>query len=126
VNAYLIDAIIGFSVVYKGFDNLDCFRQLFGQAPDEYLAVLIFGMFHGLGLGSKLQDLGIDRDGLVGNLLSFNLGVELGQFAALIILIYLLRYITYAGSRMRVRFVVNIGLMIAGFSLMFYQLSQAF
>jgi len=59
VNPYLVDAIIGLSVAYKGFDNLDGFRTLFGDSPDERMAVFVFGLFHGLGLATKLQDLGL-------------------------------------------------------------------
>ena len=88
VNAYVVDAIIGLSVAYKGFDNLGGFQSFFGEAPNERLAVLIFGLFHGLGLATKLQDLGLARDGLLTNLISFNLGVELGQLAALVLIVF--------------------------------------
>jgi hydrogenase/urease accessory protein HupE len=50
VNAHLIDAIIGLSVVYKGFDNLGGFKRLLGWQPNTRWAVLIFGLFHGFGL----------------------------------------------------------------------------
>ena len=79
VNPYLVDAVIGLSVVYKGFDNLNGFDTLFGESPNERMAVFIFGLFHGLGLATKLQDLGLAEDGLLANLLSFNIGVELGN-----------------------------------------------
>jgi len=83
VNPYIVDAIIGFSVVYKGLDNLGAFKRWFGFQPNTKAAVLIFGLFHGFGLATKLQDFNLSRDGLVGNILAFNVGVEVGQFLAL-------------------------------------------
>ena len=78
-NPYLIDAIIGFSVVYKAFENMDGFRRFFGFQPNTKLAVLIFGFFHGFGLATKLQDFALSPNGLVANIVSFNVGVEIGQ-----------------------------------------------
>ena len=123
VNPYLVDAIIGLSVAYKGFDNLGGFQRLFGDAPDERFAVFTFGLFHGLGLATKLQDLGLHEDGLLGNLIAFNLGVEIGQFAALLVIVLLLRWLTWRRENSSMRFAVNGGLIIAGFALMAYQLA---
>ena len=122
VNPYLIDAIIGLSVAYKGFDNLRGFQMLGVEPPDERLAVLIFGLFHGLGLATKLQDLGLHEDGLLGNLIAFNVGVELGQFAALLVIVTLLRWLTWSREQTRLNIVINSGLIVAGFTLMAYQL----
>ena len=69
-NAYIVDAIIGGSVVYKGFDNLGGFRRLLGFQPDTRAAVLIFGLFHGLGLATKLQEFALSREGLVANIVA--------------------------------------------------------
>ncbi len=92
VNAYLIDAIIGLSVVYKAFDNLGGFRTLFGIAPDQKWMILTFGLFHGLGLATKLQTLNPSRDGLVTNIIAFNVGVELGQLCALSVILLLMAW----------------------------------
>src|SRR5215471_8064739 len=78
-NSYVVDAIIGFSVVYKAFDNMDGFKRFLGFEPNTKLAVLIFGLFHGFGLATKLQQLDLSKNGLVTNILSFNVGVEIGQ-----------------------------------------------
>lgn len=123
VNAYLVDAIIGLSVAYKGFDNLDGFTKVFGDSPNEKLAVLIFGLFHGLGLATKLQDLGLAEDGLVPNLISFNVGVELGQLAALIAIVLILRVMPSHAKGSAASNVVNIGLIAAGAILIGYQLT---
>lgn len=123
VNAYLVDAIIGLSVAYKGFDNLNGFETLFGESPNERLAVFIFGLFHGLGLATKLQDLGLHEDGLLANLISFNLGVELGQLAALVVFVLVLRFVPPRTAGSKVGTIVNVGLVIAGFTLMAYQLA---
>ena len=122
VNPYLIDAIIGLSVAYKGFDNLRGFQKLGAEPPDERLAVLVFGLFHGLGLATKLQDLGLHEDGLLGNLIAFNVGVELGQFAALLVIVTVLRWLTWSREQTRLNIVINSGLIVAGFTLMAYQL----
>lgn len=123
VNAYLVDAIIGLSVAYKGFDNLNGFNTLFGDSPNEKLAVLIFGLFHGLGLATKLQDLGLADDGLLPNLISFNIGVELGQLAALIVIVFILRVLPSHPRGSLVSTVVNVGLIAAGAVLIGYQLT---
>ena len=83
VNPYLVDALIGLSVAYKAFENLDGFRKSFGWQPNPKAAVLIFGLAHGFGLATKLQGLTLSSDGLVGNIVAFNVGVELGQLLAL-------------------------------------------
>ena len=82
VDAYLVDAMIGLSVVYKAFENIGGFRRL-GVQPNTRAAVLFFGFFHGLGLATKLQDLALSKDGLITNMVSFNIGVEIGQLLAL-------------------------------------------
>jgi hypothetical protein len=123
VNPYLVDAIIGLSVAYKGFDNLKGFDKLFGDSPDERSAVFIFGLFHGLGLATKLQDLGLAEDGLLPNLVSFNLGVELGQLVALIVIVFALRLMPSRVENARFGAIVNVGLIVAGFTLMAYQIS---
>src|SRR5215467_9964224 len=78
-NSYIVDAIIGFSVVYKAFDNLGGFKYIFGFQPNTRIAVLIFGLFHGFGLATKLQEFALARNGLITNIVSFNVGVEIGQ-----------------------------------------------
>lgn len=90
VNSFLVDAIIGFSVVYKALDNLGAFRRWFGFQPDTRLAVLKFGFFHGFGLATKLQDFELSEEELVGNIISFNVGVQIGQILALTLILLLM------------------------------------
>ena len=125
-NPYIIDAIIGFSVVYKAFDNIDGFKRLFGFEPNTKIAVLIFGLFHGFGLATKLQELDLSRNGLVINILSFNFGVELGQILALTAVVILLSYWRTSPSYMRYAFAANTALMTVGFLLVGYQLTGYF
>src|SRR4051794_4214456 len=91
-NAYIVDAIIGFSVVYKAFENMDGFRRFFGVQPSTRAAVLIFGLFHGFGLATKLQEFALSPNGLVANIVSFNVGVEIGQGLALTAILIVLGY----------------------------------
>src|ERR1700733_5019033 len=122
VNSYVIDAIIGLSVVYKAFDNMDGFRRFLGFEPNTKLAVLIFGLFHGFGLATKLQELDLAKNGLVTNILSFNVGVEIGQVLALTaVLIALSVWRTHSGF-LRHAFATNTALMAVGFVLVGYQI----
>jgi len=123
VNAYLIDAIIGFSVVYKGFDNLGGFQRLFGWQPNTKAAVLIFGLFHGFGLATKLQEFQLPDDGLFTNLLAFNIGVEIGQFAALAFILIVISYWRRYASFLKFSTATNTLLMAAGLMLIGYQLT---
>lgn len=126
VNAYLIDAIIGLSVVYKGFDNLGGFKRTLGYSPNPKLAVLIFGLFHGLGLATKLQEFQLPQEGLLTNLIAFNLGVELGQFAALICILLAISFWRKHHSFTLFSTASNTLLMSAGFMLLGFQLTGYF
>jgi hypothetical protein len=122
-NAYLVDAVIGLSVVYKAFDNLGGFEQLVGWRPDPQVAVGGFGLIHGFGLATKLQDFALPQNGLVTNIVSFNAGVEIGQLLALsAIFLGLTVWRTHAGF-VRHAFAANTGLMTCGFLLAGYQLA---
>jgi HupE / UreJ protein len=123
VNPYLIDAIIGFSVVYKALDNLGALQRWFGVQPNARAAVLIFGFFHGLGLATKLQDFTLSADGLVTNIVSFNVGVEIGQILALSAILIAMSYWRSTPAFQRQSYSANVLLMIAGFLLIGYQLS---
>jgi hypothetical protein len=121
-NPFVIDAIIGLSVAYKAFDNLDGFRRFLGFQPSTRLAVLAFGLFHGFGLATTLQDYTLSPDGLVTNLLSFNIGVELGQTLALTGVLLALAYWRTRAGFLRNAYMANTLLMAGGFTLMGYQL----
>jgi len=125
-NPYIIDAIIGFSVVYKAFDNMDGFRRCLGVQPDTRVAVLVFGLFHGFGLATKLQDVALTPNGLVANIVSFNVGVEMGQVVALTAVLLVLSYWRARTGFLRHAFVANGVLMACGFLLVGYQLSGYF
>jgi hypothetical protein len=125
-NSYAIDAIIGLSVVYKAFDNIDGFKRLFGFEPNTKIAVLIFGLFHGFGLATKLQELDLSRNGLVTNIVSFNVGVEIGQVLALTAVLIALSYWRTKNGFFRYAFVTNTALMVVGFVLVGYQITGYF
>jgi hypothetical protein len=122
-NSYLIDAVIALSVVYKAFDNMDGFKRFLGFQPNAKLAVLVFGLFHGFGLASKLQELVLSRSGLVTNIISFNVGVEIGQVLALSAVLIGLSYWRMQGGFLRHAFATNTALMTGGFILLCYQLT---
>ncbi|HAD17421.1 HupE/UreJ family protein [Qipengyuania citrea] len=121
-NAYLIDAIIGLSVVYKALDNLGAFQRWFGFQPNTKAATLIFGFFHGFGLATKIIEFEIAEDGLVPNLLAFNVGVEIGQLLALGAILIVMGFWRRTQSFIRHAFAANTLLMTAGFMLVGYQL----
>ena len=122
-NAYIIDAIIGLSVVYKAFDNMGGFKTLLGVQPDTRAAVLVFGLFHGFGLATKLQEFQLSGNGLVANIVSFNVGVEIGQMLALTGVLIALAFWRTRNGFLRHAFVTNAALMAGGFLLIGYQLS---
>jgi len=126
VNAFLIDAIIALSIVYKGFDNLGGFKQFFGKQPNTKAAVLIFGLFHGFGLATKLQEFNFDKEGLFTNLIGFNIGVEIGQFLALGMVLLILNVWRRYSSYIKFSNVTNVLLMAAGFLLIGFQLTGYF
>jgi len=123
VNAYVVDAVIGLSVSYKAFENLDGFKRVFDRQPNPRIAVFSFGLVHGFGLATKLQDLTLSQEGLVANIISFNVGVEIGQLLALVALLVIINAWRAAGSFERHANAFNMLLMFAGFALAAYQLS---
>jgi hypothetical protein len=125
-NSYVIDAIIGFSVVYKAFENMDGFRRFFGFQPNTQAAVLIFGLCHGFGLATKLQDFALSPNGLVANIVSFNIGVEIGQGLALAAILIALEWWRTHDAFHRHAFAFNGLVMTGGFLLVGYQLSGYF
>jgi hypothetical protein len=126
VNAFLIDAIIGISIVYKGFDNLGGFKKLLGFEPNTKAAVLIFGLFHGLGLATKLQEFNLPQVDLWKNLLAFNVGVEFGQFIALVFILIVLSFWRRFRSYDHFAAITNTLLMAGGFTLFGYQMTSYF
>ena len=126
VNAYLIDAIIGLSVVYKAMDNLGLFRRWLGVQPSTKGATLVFGLFHGFGLATKILDFQVARDGLIPNLLAFNVGVEIGQLLALSAILIAMGYWRRTASFVRHAAAANVAILVAGLALMGYQLAGYF
>jgi hypothetical protein len=125
-NPYLIDAVIGFSVVYKAFENMDGFRRFFGFQPNTKAAVLVFGFFHGFGLATKLQDFALSQNGLVANIVSFNVGVEIGQCLALTAILIGLTWWRTRSGFLHHALAFNAVVMACGFLLVGYQLSGYF
>ncbi len=117
-NSYIVDAIIGFSVAYKALDNMDGFKRFLGFEPNTKIAVLVFGLFHGFGLATKLQELDLAKNGLVTNIVSFNVGVEIGQVLALTAVLIALSFWRTRTGFLRHAFATNAVLMTVGFVLM--------
>ncbi len=122
VSSYIVDAIIGLSVVYKALDNMGAYQRWFGFQPDTKAATLVFGLFHGFGLATKLQDFDMSADGLVPNLIAFNIGVELGQLLALGAILIAMGFWRKTPSFWKHAYLANVVLMTAGFVLTVYQL----
>ena len=122
-NSYMVDGIIGFSVVYKAFDNMDGFKRFLGFEPNTKIAVLVFGLFHGFGLATKLQELDLAKNGLVTNIVSFNVGVEIGQVLALAAVLIALSFWRTRSGFLRHAFATNATLMTVGFALTGYQIA---
>lgn len=123
VNAYIVDAIIGFSIVYKGFDNLGGWKKLLSWQPSTKGAVAIFGLIHGFGLATKLQELQLPSDGLIANLIAFNIGVELGQLLALGIILIIINIWRRSATYLQFATVSNTLIMASGFMFIGYQVT---
>ncbi|TCD12382.1 HupE/UreJ family protein [Oricola cellulosilytica] len=126
INSYIIDAIIGLSVVYKALDNMGAYQRWFGFQPNTKAATLIFGFFHGFGLSTKIIEYEISSDGLVPNLLAFNVGVEIGQLLALSAILIVMGFWRKTESFWRHAYTANVAMMAAGFVLIGYQLTGLF
>lgn len=123
INAYIIDAIIGLSVVYKALDNLGLYQKWLGFQPNTKAATLIFGLFHGTGLASKILDYQLSEDGLLANLLAFNVGVEVGQLLALFVILIVMGYWRRSPNFMRQASVANIIMVGLGLLLTYQQIA---
>ncbi|MFT0546153.1 HupE/UreJ family protein [Allopusillimonas ginsengisoli] len=126
INSYIIDTIIGLSVVYKALDNMGAYQRWLGFQPNTKVATLIFGFFHGFGLSTKIIEYNISPDGLVPNLLAFNIGVEIGQLLALGAILIAMSYWRRTESFWRHAYTANVAMMSAGFILMGYQTTGYF
>jgi len=126
VSSYLVDAVIGLSVVYKALDNMGAYQRWFGVQPNTKVAVLVFGFFHGFGLATKLQQFSLSSDGLLINLISFNVGIEIGQLLALAVILIAMGYWRRRKSFGRHAFTANAILMTGGFVLFGHQLAGYF
>lgn len=122
INAYLIDAVVGASVAYKALDNLGVFARWFGREPDPRAATMLFGLCHGLGLATKMLDFELAKEGLLPNLIAFNVGVELGQFLALCVILIVMSYWRRSATFLRYATAANVVLLLCGLALVAYQL----
>jgi hypothetical protein len=123
INSYVIDAIIGLSVVYKALDNMGAFQRWLGFQPNTKVATLVFGLFHGFGLSTKILEYDIPKDGLIPNLLAFNVGVEIGQLLALGAILIVMGFWRRTDGFWRHAYTANTAIMTAGFVLIGYQLT---
>jgi hypothetical protein len=117
MSSYIIDAIIGLSVVYKALDNMGAFQRWLGFQPNTKAATLIFGLCHGFGLATKVQEYQIAQDGLLTNLVAFNVGVEIGQLLALAMILIAMSAWRRSDSFWRHAYTANVWMMAAGFVL---------
>ena len=123
ISSYAIDAIIGLSVVYKALDNMGAYQRWLGFQPNTKAATLIFGLFHGFGLSTKIIEYDISPDGLVPNLLAFNVGVEIGQLLALGAILIVMGYWRRSRGFWKHAYTANVAMMSAGFILVGMQLT---
>lgn len=126
VSAYIIDAIIGFSIVYKALDNMGAYKRWFGFQPNTKVATLVFGLFHGFGLATKILEYKMSPDGLIPNLIAFNVGVELGQLMALGMILILMGFWRRTAGFARHAYRANVALMTGGFIFVGYQMTGYF
>jgi len=119
---HLIDAVIALSVLYKGFENLGGFEKLGVNSPNLLLMVFIFGLIHGFGLSTRLQSFDLGNNGFLTKIISFNIGVEIGQIATLIPIVFILTQWKKYKSYHSFYKAANVYLVIAGIGLLVWQL----
>lgn len=123
INYFLIDAVIGLSVAYIAFANLDGFKKYWNvKAPNLLYMIVGLGLIHGLGLSTRLQQLPLSEDQLLLNIISFNVGIELGQVLALTVMLVILAGWRKSESFTQFSRVSNMFLIIAGFYLAMMQM----
>nr|MBF0223784.1 HupE/UreJ family protein [Desulfobulbaceae bacterium] len=122
-NYFLIDAVIALSVCYKGFENIDGFKKFLDRSsPNLLLVIFSFGLVHGFGLSTRLQQLPLGESGLIMRILSFNVGVEIGQVIALAIMLLILSGWRMSKSFTQFSAISNGGLIAAGAFLFIMQM----
>ena len=126
VNAYIIDAVIGASVIYKALDNLGVLSRWLAYQPDPRGTTMLFGLCHGLGLATKMLDFELGNDGLLVNLIAFNVGVEIGQFLALCIILIAISFWRRSATFVRYATAANMLLLLSGVALVIYQINGFF
>jgi hypothetical protein len=126
ISAYIIDAIIGFSIVYKALDNMGAYQRWFGVQPNTKIATFLFGLLHGFGLATKILEYELSTDGLVPNLIFFNIGVEIGQILALVVILIAITFWRKSGNFMQHAYKANAFIMMLGFLLMGFHITGYF
>ncbi|EGG94961.1 putative ORF1 (Plasmid pTOM9) [gamma proteobacterium IMCC1989] len=126
ISAFIIDAIIGFSIVYKALDNMGAYQRWFGVQPNTKAATFLFGLLHGFGLATKILEYELSADGLLPNLIFFNIGVEIGQFLALAAILIAITYWRKTSNFLRHAYKANVFIMMLGFLLMGYHITGYF
>ncbi len=122
-NSYLVDAVIALSVCYKGFDNLEGFPKILKiQAPHLLSVIFLFGLVHGFGLSTRLQQVQLGQDGMILRILSFNVGIEIGQILALSMLMIFLVGLRKTSTFQVCGRIINLGLVLVGGLLFLMQL----
>jgi len=119
LNYFVIDAVIGLSVSYIAFANIDGFRKYLNINPPNMMLMIIgLGLIHGFGLSTRLQELPLSEDHLLLNIISFNVGIELGQISALVLMLLLIAAWRKSHAFQTFSLIANYSLIIAG-SLLF-------
>jgi len=115
LNYFLIDAVIALSVCYIAFANIDGFRKYLNINPPNMMLMIIgLGLIHGFGLSTRLQELPLSEDHLLLNIISFNIGIEVGQISALALMLLLIAAWRKTHVFQTFSLIANYGLILAG------------
>ena len=115
LNYFMIDAVIALSVCYIAFANIDGFRKYLNiTPPNMMLMIVVLGLIHGFGLSTRLQELPLTTDHLLMNIISFNVGIELGQIMALAVMLSLIAIWRKRDSFKAFSLLANYSLIVAG------------
>lgn len=105
----IVEPLIALSIVYVAFEN--CLTRTI--RPWRVALVFLFGLLHGMGFAGVLSELGIPRSEFVTALVTFNIGVEIGQLAVIAIAWIVLVKWTAGRPWYRRRILIPLSLLIA-------------
>ncbi len=111
LNSRIVESVIAFSICFVALENL--FKK---KVNYRWLVTFGFGLIHGFGFASVLQELIVGKSNLLVSVVSFNLGVEVGQLMIFLVLLPVLYLLKSKMEFRKVTFGVSLAIFMLGFT----------